>query len=363
MSRRQQEVDEDVGSDYSGSDVDEEVNEEVGSDVDQAPVGSEVAAPKQHVKLEGKYANAETVFLDVCFKGSPEDFEKGIASREWNFKQELLRHFKQNMADKDRHLASDDQLAGHIKRIVPMGLRLVQQMDTLPFAGQITNKKMLPKNIHATGAALHRCEPCALTPVNINLFNPVSLIDADMIEKGRMCTPEMVNDTVNIVEPTGKNKSGYGTVVIRDDDGKTLAYKTLANHVRKSNTLAGEKFSREQVRAILSPPAKAKSVEISAVQAAALKARLLKDVDNLLSRCMDLESDLTFHFERADGESSFNSPNMLEGSLIGAVVNAENVADSNPLLTKVGTFYAKLEFRFHAMRSASNKEEEEQQKK
>ncbi len=341
---KQREEDEQMGSDYSGSDVDEEMGDEMD---EQQQIDADLPGlPVQHVEATGKYKNAQKIFLDVEFRGSLEDFERGTAKTTWNCAAKDVKHFKLNMTDKDRHLAKDDQLAGHTKRCVPMGMRVVQQMNSLPCTGQIHNAKMLPSTVHGDGAALHRTPPCALTTVDLNIFSPTSLIAADMIEKSRMCTPEMVTDTVRVVEPVGK-KSGYGTVVIKEDDGKqTLAYKTLVHNLRTTDKFAKEKLSKDQVRAILFPPAKAKTVEVTSNMANMLTRSLLKDVQDLLERCIDLEKDLTFHFSRSDGEKSFNSPNMLEGSLIGAVVDESNVSANNPLLTKVGTYYAKIEFTF-----------------
>lgn len=334
------EEEEDVGSDYS---VDSEIDENVHVDAEEEV--EDVVPIRQHLKPDS-YANMESMIIDIDFVGSPQDFATGAATSTWTVNQDMTRHFKQNMSDKDRHLATDDKLAGHVKRAIPVAFQIIQQMNSLPFAGEIRCEKMLPRTMHRENVALHRCQHCDLMSVDLNVFSPTSLVDKDMVENSRVCTPEMIEDTVNMVEAKGgKNKNDYGTVVIRNGAKKTLAYNMLTHNLRKGK-FAGEGLSKDQIDAILYPTKKQRIVEITANMARGLKTKLLKDANDMLERCMDLEKDLTFTYARSDGETTFNSANKLEGSLIGAIVDETNAAQNNPLLTAVGTFHVKAIFRY-----------------
>jgi hypothetical protein len=305
---------------------------------DEADVEAAVAAEAGgHLRPE-TFLNRQTVDLDIDFVGSPVDFNEGTADTVYRLAPHLPKHLKVNMADKDRHLAGDEHLAGNLRRMVPLEFEILQQANTLPYFAGIQCEHMMSRNLHRHGNVLHRVPPNTPTmKYNEKVFEPVSVIDRKMYDEFVVQTPEMVEASIREV-PATKSKPAYANV-----DVGTLAHDTIKHNLKKG-AWKDVPLSESQLRAIFKPKSHVRAVEVPIDIARPVKERLLQEARDVEARCVNAE-DLTFTLVRADGIDGFKTVDNLHGQMIGS--KAESVdALATQLITKRGMFHVKARLTY-----------------
>lgn len=295
----------------------------------------------------GKHMNAallknhQQLFLDVDVDASAEELAANPKLAEFHVKEEVHRHFKENLSDKDRGNATDDKLVGNVRTIVPLNLEVVEHQNTLPYKMKLSsNKHFVGKTIHRSGNAIWTVMPGTTpTPVGRTVFEPANIFDERMYNKARMCTMEDIDEDIKMTNAT-KARAGFSTV----------ATGTAAHERLKKGLDNGEwrkiRLTEAEMVEIFEPPRHARTINVPLALGEALKADLRSDLQEVIDRCINLE-DFVFKLERADG-SKFNSPQKLHGALVGSDIDeGQNVP--NVLLQQNARCHVRLLFTFRAI--------------
>lgn len=335
--RQQQPMAYEEEEEYMGSSYEEE-EEEIHAPL--ADIQSSVRAmPKddEHMKL----TKPQEIFVDIEFTGSPEEFEQGTAVTDWRFMDHVLPALKENMADKNRNNASDEQLIGSLKRVIVGGFDIVMHANGLPYPGKLkANHGFANGTVSQHGASLWRVNAkCPTQIVKESAFKPDSPIQQKMFDRYTLCTEQDLEADIPLTAPTKTNPQGLAHVVI-----DSPAYDKLVYNMRIGKFHADE-FTDAEWNRIMAPPADVRSVEVPYPVASVLKENMKSEVTDFLDRCVSLQ-DLVFSFERDDGVAQHNNIAGYVGELVQAEADPGNALTSASTTTRQ-TFYvkAKLQYR------------------
>lgn len=313
--------DENVDNEYDNLEND---YDEVGSDVDdineyvEAPagVGAETALTIPKHISQDFIKNRQSMNIHVYFVGTPQQFAMGHASTVYRLSPANSKYFQQNIASKNRMEAGDEMRFGDSRAIVPVAFHIIGKQNTASFKCGFRCNKLENSSVTKDGAYLMaipgktKAQTC-----NINVFKPNSIVEKQNYLLGKLCTMEDIGEHIIVKEGSKNGRSaGIGFV-----ETGTFAYKTLiACH--RAGMWRDQPLTQEQINSMYafdqkSPDAKPHA-EVTPKMAADLKAYLSKEIQDVLDRCVNI-NDITFTLERADGQSEFNSPQGLIGSVVG----------------------------------------------
>jgi hypothetical protein len=302
------------------SDVDEEINEEVIENV--AAIEGEASIPR-HVSQDS-FKGRKSALLNISFTGTPEEFAQNKTKCEWRLASNVPRHLKHNLADVNRNVASDDNLHGSLKRVVPLDFEVVAHRNSAPSEYGIDIEGLMPQVISSHGACLWAVPAdTPYTKVNEKVFEPTNFIDEHIMETMQVCTFDDLKEDIQ-VKAAGKGKPGYGTVAVG-----TLAHAQLIESMN-SGRWDAEPLDEEHRLHIYDPPAHRRTIEVTPRIAIELKQELEGPLRDLEKRCMNLE-DLVVRLSRQDGIAHFNSPEGLHGELVGSDIDPTHKLGSDRL--------------------------------
>jgi hypothetical protein len=278
------------------------------------PLGDELAAGVgKHVKAD-QFENHQQLFIDVDVDASPEQLAANPRLAQFNLKQELYKHFKENLSDKDRANATEDKLVGNISQIVPLNLEVVEHQNTFPYKMELRSPHFLGKTLHRSGNAIWTVMPgTAPTPVGRTVFEPANVFDERMYKKAQMCSLEDINEDIKMT-PATKSRGGFATVATG-----TAAHDRLLKGL-ENGEWRHVKLTERELTDIWEPPRHARTINVPLGLGESLKQDLRNDLQEVIDRCINLE-DFSFTLARADGNSKWNSPQGLHGMLVGSAVD------------------------------------------
>jgi len=285
--------------------------------------------------------NFQQLFLDVDVDASPEQLAANPKLAEFHLKEEVHKHFKENLSDKDRANASDDKLVGNVRTIVPLGLEVVEHQNTMPYKMQLSsNKHFVGKTVHRAGNAIWTVMPdTSPTPVGRVVFEPANIFDERMYNKAKMCTMQDIDEDIKMTSAT-KARAGFATV----------ATGTAAHDRLKKGLDNGEwhkiHLSDAEWNDIFDPPRRSRTINVPLALGEALKADLRSDLQEVIDRCINLE-DFVMRLERADG-SKFNAPQGLHGLLVGGELD-DGSAMATQMMQTNKRCHVRLLFTFRAI--------------
>lgn len=307
-------VEEPDGEEYDS--MDEELLGEEEQDVvttmedgNNTVAGDYESAANKHIDTQ-TLENFSQLFIDVDVDASPDQMASNLKLAEVHFKEELHRHFQENLSDKDRNNAGEDNLHGNVRTIVPLGLEVVEHQNTLPYKMEVvSNKHFLGKAVHKAGNAIWTVYPGTQpTPVGRMVFAPANVFTERMYHKAKMCTMADIDDDIKMTSAT-KQRAGFATVATG-----TAAHDRLKKGLDKGEW-AKVRISDEEWNEIFDPPRRARTINVPLPLGEALKADLRSDLQSVMDRTINIE-DFTFTLRRSDG-LKFNAPQNMHGMLVG----------------------------------------------
>lgn len=323
-----------VEAGQGGDDDDTMTTVEAAADVsdDEPNVG-------KHVSKDW-FGNKMTVRLNIDVDASPEQLAANPELANWGLKQELHKLFKQNIADKDRSNAADDQLVGNVDQIVPLEARIVGHQNTLPYAMDLKCKHFVPASIHRHGSGLHYIPPGTETAtVNGVLLQPNNILDERMYRLAQECSLEELDEDIKLTLGT-KSRPGFATVVVG-----TAAHEKLLSGLKK-HEWRHIKVTDQEWAQIFEAPEYARSVTIPLKLGEALKSDLQKNLQDVIGRCISAE-DFTFSVVRADG-LGFAAAQNLHGMLVGSGID-DNQQMAAEILGRSSRAHFAMDFTFFTM--------------
>jgi hypothetical protein len=298
-------------------------------------VGQEVGT---HVSADS-FKHKKTLFLDVDVDASPEELNANPKLAEWNLKQELFKHFKLNVSDKDRANATEDKLFGNIEQIVPLNLEVVEHQNSLPYKVDVhAEQHLMGKTVHRHGSSIWSVMPdTSPSPVGRTVFEPSNIFDARMYEKAQLCTLKDLDEDVKLTAGNGKSRAGFATVATG-----TAAYDRLLKGLGDGEWRKIALTERD-LNDIYEPARHARAVNVPLALGEALKGVLRSDLQEVIDRCINLE-DFKFTLKRADGRA-WNSPQGLHGMLVGSGIDASQ-SMAPEMLQRNGRVHVRFLFTF-----------------
>lgn len=295
------------GDEGSMSDVDENIET-------QEPIGVEEEPAlifNPHVKPE-QFRNKSQVILNISVTATPEQLEQGHVSTVWTIPPSELKNLKQNMAKTNRHLATEADLLGDLKKCVPLEFQILRERNSFPYAMGIQATGLLAKSINQDGTFLWRVDPDTQPHmVGISVFEPTSPIDASLYSTARGATLRELDEAIKHHKGT-KGKADYATIAVG-----TLPYEMLCLNLEHGHWRE-EGLTRKQLQRIFEPERYEQTVQVTPNIAATLKERLTGPLKDIHERCIDMEK-FSVNIMRADGNPSFSSPQGLHLALPSGV--------------------------------------------
>lgn len=289
-------------------------------------------AQKKHLDAE-QFENAQEAIIDFDWMGSPVGFGQNDEQTIWQLAPELARHLKVNNRIKDRHLAGEDELAGNLKRVVPLSFEVMQQQNTFPFAVGLKMPGFMDANLHRNGACVWRV-PCD-TPtqqVGATAFKPNNIVTQYMYDNYKLCTLEELHEDCKKIAATGKTAAKYSVAV------GSLAFEALYEN-RNSKRWADQNLD---IAAIEEP----------ADDSILVSERVGDDIIKLLEPPLKDVADSMLNFDemtatmvRADGAPSFKMAKGIHGLLIGDQ-QVDGNAMENQLMTRNCSFHIKARIKY-----------------
>lgn len=308
-------------------DMSSEIEEEIGEEQKQGYVTQEQAEIDAAVapdETRGKHIttmltkNANFIDIDLDVVASLNELDAGHVSAVVSIPPEHLKHLKQNMAQINRHEASDEHLAGDTRRMFITAATILSHANDGPIAVEWKTNAMLARSLHSNGAAWHRIQPgTKWTALTKDVFSPVSIMDEEAYQTGMVCTPEVVNETITIKEPSKNNPKGSATVT-KD----SLAHRTIRSNINSSK-LDRKELTQDQIDNLFRKNYKGNEIEIPLKFAKELKAGMLAAANDVLARCIDAEKDLVFTLAPSNGNERFGTVAGLHGQVVGSEIDAD----------------------------------------
>jgi hypothetical protein len=319
--------------------VDEEYDEihneydEVGSDMEDInetiPVSAPVAGPMtipKHIS-QTYVGNRQTMNLHVYFVGTPEQFENGDVSTVYRLSPSNSKYFQQNMATKNRMEAGDDMRFGDTRAIVPVAFNITNKQNTATFAGGFRCNKLENSSVNKDAGYLYvvpaktKSQSCS-----VNVFKPNNIIEKRNYKLGTLCTQQDVDEHI-IVKDGSKNGRSIGIGFV---EAGTYSYDTLLHCYRKG-MWRDQNLTQNQIDAMFEYEQNPNKAKLHAE----VTPKMASDLKNfLMDRCVNI-NEITFSLERADGETNFNSPKNLIGTVVGSsLLGAPALKENNGVLSQ-----------------------------
>jgi hypothetical protein len=333
--RVESDSDDELGSDLSGDELQTREPIDGEEDADNEVIGAENDALIEHVKPEN-FRGVQYKILDIKFMGSLEEMEAGTVDTIWKLSDHMPVHFKQNMAKKNRHLATEADLAGDTNMMIPLELEILRDMNTTPIGLGLRNKDMLSNTITKNGAYLWTTDPDSVsTPVNQLVLQPTNPVSKKLYVDGMLYSQAALDSDIVTVEKSGKNEA-YGTIAV-----KSMGYNVLVEGIHKG-LWANEKLDVEAIED--APSTRQRRVEVPYKVAADIKEELAKPIRELKERCTSVD-DISFELCRTDGETAFNSVANLHQALCGSELDADHKITSAKLQQR-GIYSVKVKLAY-----------------
>jgi hypothetical protein len=261
----------------------------------------------------------------------------GLVSLEWRLADFLTSHFKQNLAQSDRHLAGVEHLAGNLNRCAPLHLQILQQQNTFPFAMGINIPGMMPITLHQKGKCLWRVPAGTQTMmVNQPAFEPQNRINQYMYANYRMCTVEDLNTDLVRVEKKKSDKVARYDVTVG-----SFAYNELLNNLDRG--MWEDQFDQIELSHI-DNPGRSPTVSITEKMGSELHKMISGPVEEVARSFINLE-ELSAQFVRADGVNGFASPKNIAGEIVGSDKVSGTKLNTDVLQIR-STFHVKALFTY-----------------
>lgn len=278
-------------------------------------VGSELDND-QHLTKD-MFTQVQRTLMDIDVTASLAELEQNPSLATWKLMPHLSKEFKQNLALKNRHLATGEELAGNLNRCIPLHLEILQQKNSFPVAMGIHVPGMMDKNLYKHGQCVYRVPPDTQTMlVGQNVFEPTNKITQWMYDNYRMCTVEDLETDIKHFAKTAKVPAHA-----------TIAVGSLAHEALKENLAAGKwqsELEHIDVEEIFDPKMR-HTVQVTPIMAKQIAGLLEPMIKETADSFINLE-DFNVKIVRADGQANFAAPQGIHGELIGSnVTNAPKI--------------------------------------
>jgi len=276
------------------------------------------------------FSKAQSAIIDIDITATPAEMAQGLGTvNVWKLAPQLSREFKQNLATKNRNMASDDQLAGNLNRCIPLHLEVLQQQNTFPYFVGIKIPGMMDKTLYKSGSCVHRVPPATQTMmVKEAVFEPVNHVTQYMYANYRLCTLEDLKDAIRFV-PGTKTAPPHAAIAVN-----SLAYKSLCDNLAEGHWQDQHGlFEMEDVF----EPGRNHSVQVTEVIGKQLHEQLHPLVSEAAESFINLE-DFNVEIVRADEHQAFNSPKGIHGEIKSDKFGSKLVSDK---LQSKCTFHVK----------------------
>ncbi|MBX9636955.1 MAG: hypothetical protein K2Q45_05330 [Nitrosomonas sp.] len=316
---------------------------DVNSDSEQQmvePMGVDLSE-HQHL-TPNMFSKPQKIDVDIDITASPAELAAMKSASVWKLMPHLGKDFKQNLATKDRHLASDDQLAGNLNRCIPLNLEIVQQKNSFPFFMGIRIPGMMDRNLHRHGKCVYRVAPDTHTMmVGRSAFEPTNIINEWAYNNYKMCTLEDLDNDVTFVKGT-KSSPPYAQVNVN-----SVAYAML-----KQNLEAGSWNNVQWTPAEhdlidldhIFEPKRSQKVQVPERMGREIVKDLRSVIEETAKGFINVE-DFNVEIVRADGYKAFDKKEGIHGELIGSdIVDAPVTANS--VMQTRQTFHLKCELTY-----------------
>lgn len=315
-----------IGDDATGNNEFVEVN----SDSEQLPLVGADLDEHEHLSKD-MFTKAQSVLIDIDITASPAELAAPGASNVWKLMPHLSKEFKQNLALKNRHLASGDELAGNLNRCIPLHLEILQQKNSFPYAMGVRIPGMMDKNLHRHGQCVYRVAPDTPTMlVGQSAFEPNNIVNKYMYNNYRMCTLEDLANDVKFFKQTSKTPS-YATVQVG-----SLAYETLCSNLEQGHWQS--ELGHIDVEDIFDPK-RNHTVQVTERMGKQIVDTLHPVVKEAADSFINIE-DFNVEIVRADGQKAFDKPTGIHGEIVGSdKVSAPKI--TNDKLQTRQSFYLK----------------------
>lgn len=327
--------DEEVGSGMSGDELEtrEPLNDE--------NIGDENINGLFDVVKPENFKGVQSIYIDFEINASPEEMASNRVDTVWKMKDHLPKYMKQNLATKNRHLATDADLHGNTHRCAFLELEILQQKNDNPFAMGIKSQHMMNRTLNQHDAFLWTVPPATPTmSVKELAFEPTNPITKNAYLNSKMYTLADLDEDIVLFEKTAK-RDGYGTIATR-----SLAYDHLLENLALG--VWREEYPKMNLDAIEDAIAnRQNTVEVTYKVASQLKEKLAAPAREINEKTVNLE-DFTVDFVRADGQTAFNSPMGLHGELCNSEMDTDNKFRSEKLMQR-GMFHVKAKLYYFLM--------------
>jgi hypothetical protein len=289
----------------------------------------------EHLSRE-MFKNVQKKIIDIEVVASPSELAQTKQVYKWRLPPALLKHMKYNTAIKNRDTADGEQLAGNLNRCIALGLKIIQQQNTFPYAMGIRAPGiMLDETLHAGGSCLWRVPGQTQTMmVGAEAFSPVNIVNKYAYSNYRMCTVEDLMHDVSF--PEGRSAKGRAAISVN-----SLAYQTLVQSL-------GDRAWEDQLGELnldqILEPGRNLTVEVTEKIGKDIVAFLKPQVEAAAGSFVNL-SDLVFEIVRADAHPAYDSPKAMIGEVVSSGILDSKKIKADQLQTR-SVFHVKAEFSF-----------------
>jgi hypothetical protein len=298
--------------------------EEVNSDIDEPENLASDISVQEHLKPKN-FVKAQEALIDIDITSTPTKLAQTIGSNVWSILPSLTKELKQNMALKNRHLATGDDLAGNLNRCIPLHLEVLQQKNTFPYFMGIRIPGMMNATLSKDGQYVHRVPPDTPTMmVKENVFVPQNVVNQYMYKNYQLCTLEELASDITFVPKTSK-KPGTAHVQVG-----SLAYETLLDNL--ANGAWQEELPHIEVEDIFEP-GRNHTVQITEKMGRQLYSKLEGPLKEAAESFIDL-NDFNAEIVRADGYEAFDSPKGIHGAIIGSEIVPSKKLQQTRMMTE-----------------------------
>lgn len=282
-----------------------------------------------HLRKED-FHRVNSVILDIEFVGTPAKFDK-MGTPVWKLESEqVLKTFKDNVAQTDRDKASDEHLQGDLKYCIPIDLKVMEVANSAPFkvgidvpgilGKTVTNKKTFVHTIPANTAPTILGQP-------LSVFEPVNPVDKPKFLK---MAQSNLGDLEKSLQLVTNHKNGAHAKI----EVGSLPFRTLRDNVDLWPEVA-ETIDFDNVRTA--------DIEVPLKVGQHLQEFLKPQVAELEKAYMNVEN-IQANLFRADGEKFSSSKNIV-GTTNSQNLGAEvSHAMNNAHADKVMSVHLKAEF-------------------
>lgn len=302
------------------------------------------------ISADGKYltpksfGGCQTIRLQIDSMASLEELASGAAQTVWKPLDHLLKEFKHNTATKNRDKATGEQLAGNVRRMLPLGLRIVQHGNGHAVPIELDIPGLVPRTIHRTGRAHWRV--AANTPVQMvdePAFEPSNPMTRYAYNTMKVCSLESLKEDIHHKGKTAKSPQGYSTIATN-----SLPYEVLCDNLFGLNGATPrwaefhDQMNLDEIEEAVENHRNL--VEVPTPIAKEIEGVLRKQAEEMEASLINLE-DFAVTIRRSDGNNKFNSYQGLKGELVGSDIDPQQKLRSAKLQRRE-QFFTEAELAF-----------------